>query len=285
VPAGVLNVVTGTNAAEIGTELTGNTQVRKVTFTGSTRVGKILLAQCAATVKKTSMELGGNAPLIVFDDANLDVAIEAAMASKFRNAGQTCVCSNRILVQDTIYDAFADRLAERVAALKVGAAHDAGAEVGPLINHRAAAKVQRLIDGAVNEGARLVVGGTPHPAGANFVAPAVLVDVDMGMEISREEIFGPVATLFRFHSEAEAVAMANATEYGLAAYFFTRNLARSMRVAAALEYGMVGINEGIISTEVAPFGGVKESGLGREGSKYGIDDFVEIKYILMAPGE
>ena len=195
------------------------------------------------------------------------------------------MCSNRILVQDTVYEDFAARLARRVAALQVGAAHDAGAEVGPLINHRAAAKVQRLIDGAVNEGARLVVGGTPHPAGANFVAPAVLVDVDMGMEISREEIFGPVATVFRFHSEAEAVAMANATEYGLAAYFFTRNLARSMRVAAALEYGMVGINEGIISTEVAPFGGVKESGLGREGSKYGIDDFVEIKYILMAPGE
>jgi succinate-semialdehyde dehydrogenase/glutarate-semialdehyde dehydrogenase len=285
VPAGVLNVVTGTNAAEIGAELTGNTQVRKVTFTGSTRVGKILLAQCAATVKKTSMELGGNAPLIVFDDANLDVAIEAAMASKFRNAGQTCVCSNRILVQDTIYDAFADRLAERVTALKVGAAHDAGVDVGPLINRQAADKVQRLIESAVNAGAKLVLGGTSHPAGANFVAPAVLIDVGMDMEISREEIFGPVATLFRFHSEEEAITMANATQYGLAAYFFTRNLARSMRVAGALEYGMVGINEGIISTEVAPFGGVKESGLGREGSKYGVDDYVEVKYILVGPGE
>ncbi|WP_179506791.1 MULTISPECIES: NAD-dependent succinate-semialdehyde dehydrogenase [unclassified Sphingomonas] len=285
VPAGVLNVVTGTHAAAIGAQLTGSPLVRKFTFTGSTRVGKLLLAQCASTVKKTSLELGGNAPLIVFDDANLDLAIEAALASKFRNAGQTCVCSNRILVQDTIYDEFADCLVRRVAQLQVGAAHDAGVEVGPLINRQAAQRVLRLIAGAIEEGASLAVGGTLHPAGANFITPAVLLDVDMGMEISREEIFGPVATLFRFRSEEEAIAMANATEYGLAAYFFTRNLARSMRVSAALEYGMVGINEGIISTEIAPFGGIKESGLGREGSKYGIEDYLEIKYILVGPGE
>jgi succinate-semialdehyde dehydrogenase/glutarate-semialdehyde dehydrogenase len=280
VPKGVFSCVTG-SAKEIGGEITGNPTVRKVTFTGSTEIGKLLMAQCAATVKKTSMELGGNAPFIVFDDADLDAAIKGAMASKYRNAGQTCVCANRILVQDKVYDAFARKLADAVSAMTVGDGTQPGTVIGPLIDMKAVEKVEHHIADAVKKGAKIVVGGKRHKLGGSFFEPTVLVDVTTDMVVTREETFGPVAPLFRFKTEAEAIRMANDTEFGLAAYFYGRDIGRVWRVAEALEYGIVGINEGIISTEIAPFGGVKESGIGREGSKYGIEEFLEVKYLCM----
>ncbi|MBX6369850.1 MAG: NADP-dependent succinate-semialdehyde dehydrogenase [Rhodospirillales bacterium] len=280
VPAGVFSCVTGP-AKEIGGELTSNPIVRKLTFTGSTEVGKILMEQCAATVKKTSMELGGNAPFIVFDDADLEAAVKGAVASKYRNAGQTCVCANRLLVQDGIYDAFAKRLAEVVKEMKVGNGMEQGTVIGPLIDLKAVEKVEQHISDAVKKGAKIVVGGRRHALGGSFFEPTVLADVTTDMIITREETFGPVAPLFRFKTEEEAIRMANDTEFGLAAYFYARDIGRVWRVAEALEYGIVGINEGIISTEIAPFGGVKESGIGREGSKYGIEDYLEVKYLCM----
>jgi len=280
-PAGVLNVVTTLKAPEVGGELTANPTVRKLSFTGSTEVGKLLMKQCAGTVKKVSLELGGNAPFIVFDDADLDAAVAGAMASKYRNAGQTCVCANRLLVQDGIYDAFAARLAEAVGQLKVGPGLSGEVQQGPLINDEAVAKVETLVADALAKGAGLACGGKRHALGGTFYEPTILTDVTPQMRVAREEIFGPVAPLFRFHTEDEAIRMANDTEFGLAAYFYASNIARIWRVAERLEYGIVGINEGIISTEVAPFGGVKESGIGREGSKYGIEDYVEMKYLCM----
>jgi len=280
-PPGVLNVITSKRASEVGDELTSNPAVRKLSFTGSTEVGKLLMRQCAGTVKKVSLELGGNAPFIVFDDADLDAAVVGAMASKYRNAGQTCVCANRILVQDGVYEAFAMKLAAAVASLHVGPGTEEGVSQGPLINAAAVAKVEEHIADAVSNGARVVCGGSRHALGGTFFEPTILADVTTSMMVAREETFGPVAPLFRFHDEAEVIAMANATEFGLAAYFYSRDIGRCWRVAEALEYGMVGINEGIISTELAPFGGVKESGLGREGSKYGLDEFVEVKYLCM----
>ncbi len=277
-PKGVFNVITG-RAAEIGGELTSNPEVRKLSFTGSTETGKLLMAQCAGTVKKISLELGGNAPFIVFDDADLDAAVEGAIASKYRNTGQTCVCANRIFVQDGVYDAFAAKLAEAVTALKPAPGLEAGATQGPLIDDRAVQKVEEHIGDALSKGARVVVGGRRHALGGRFFEPTILADVTVSMLIAREETFGPVAPLFRFRTEAEAIALANDTPFGLAAYFYGRDIGRVWRVAEALESGMVGINTGIISTEVAPFGGVKESGLGREGSKYGIEEFLEIKYL------
>lgn len=281
IPKGVFNVVTSNKSAEVGHELTGHPLVRKFTFTGSTPVGKQLIAQCATTVKKVSMELGGNAPFIVFDDADLDSAVAGAIASKFRNMGQTCVCANRLLVQDGVYDAFAEKLTKAVAALKVGNGLEDGVQQGPLIEEKAVKKVEDLIADALKKGARITTGGGRHPLGHTFFTPTVMTEVTPDMEISSEEIFGPVATLFRFKDEAEAIRLANDTPFGLAAYFYSRDIGRVWRVAEALEYGIVGINEGIISTEVAPFGGVKESGTGREGSKYGIDDYLEIKYLAM----
>ncbi len=281
VPKGVLNIVTTDRAAEVGGELSANPIVRKLSFTGSTEVGKLLMRQCADTVKKVSMELGGNAPFIVFDDADLDAAVAGAMASKYRNAGQTCVCANRLLVQDGIHDAFAAKLAAAVAKLKVGPGLSGEVEQGPLINEDAVLKVEALLNDALEKGAQLVCGGKRHALGGTFFEPTILTGVTPAMRVAREEIFGPVAPLFRFHTEEEAIRMANDTEFGLAAYFYARDIARVWRVADGLEYGIVGINEGIISTEVAPFGGVKESGIGREGSKYGIEDFVEIKYLCM----
>jgi succinate-semialdehyde dehydrogenase/glutarate-semialdehyde dehydrogenase len=280
VPRGVFSVVTG-SAAAIGGEMTSNPIVRKLTFTGSTEVGKKLVAQCAGTMKKVSMELGGNAPFIVFDDADLDAAVKGVMASKFRNTGQTCVCVNRILVQDRVFDDFAFRLKKAVAALKVADGFSDGAEQGPLIDEAAVRKVESHIDDALTRGARLVAGGKRHALGGTFFEPTILADVTSSMAVAHEETFGPLAPLFRFKTEAEAVQMANDTEFGLASYFYTRDVGRVWRVAEALEYGMVGINEGLISTEVAPFGGVKESGLGREGSKYGIEDYLEVKYLCM----
>jgi succinate-semialdehyde dehydrogenase/glutarate-semialdehyde dehydrogenase len=280
-PKGVLNIVTTMKAAEVGGELTANPIVRKLSFTGSTEVGKLLMRQSADTVKKVALELGGNAPFIVFDDADLDAAVAGAMASKYRNAGQTCVCANRLLVQDGIYDAFAARLAEAVAKLKVGPGLSGDVQQGPLINADAVAKVEELLGDAVAKGAKIVCGGKRHALGGTFFEPTIVTGLTPAMRIAREEIFGPVAPLFRFQTEDEAIRMANDTEFGLAAYFYARDIARVWRVAEGLEYGIVGINEGIISTEVAPFGGVKESGIGREGSKYGIDDFVEIKYLCM----
>ncbi len=280
VPAGVFSVVTGASGA-IGGELTANPIVRKLSFTGSTEVGKILLAQCAGTVKKVSMELGGNAPFIVFDDADLDEAVEGAMISKYRNAGQTCVCANRILVQDGVYDAFSAKLAEAVAALQVGNGLEAGVNQGPLIDMAAVAKVEEHITDAVGKGARIVVGGGRHELGGSFFEPTLLVDVTPEMTVAREETFGPLAPIFRFASEAEAIQMANDTEFGLASYFYARDIGRIWRVSEGLEYGMVGINTGLVSTEIAPFGGMKESGMGREGSKYGIDDYLEVKYLCM----
>ena len=280
VPAGVFSVVSG-SAGAIGGEMTANPIVRKVTFTGSTEVGKQLIAQCAGTVKKTSMELGGNAPFIVFDDADLDAAVEGAMASKYRNTGQTCVCANRLLVQDGVYDAFAAKLAQAVGGLKVGNGLDAGTTQGPLIDMKAVAKVESHIADAVGKGARVVAGGHRHALGGSFFEPTIVVDVTSAMLMAREETFGPVAPLFRFKTEAEAIHLANDTEFGLASYFYGRDIGRVWRVAEALDYGMVGINTGIISTEVAPFGGVKELGLGREGSKYGIEEFLEVKYLCM----
>ncbi|AMO24097.1 NADP-dependent succinate-semialdehyde dehydrogenase [Ramlibacter tataouinensis] len=280
VPKGVLSCVTGA-AGAIGGELTSNPLVRKLSFTGSTEIGKVLLAQCAGTVKKTSMELGGNAPFIVFDDADLDAAVRGAIISKYRNAGQTCVCANRLLVQDGVYEAFAAKLAQAVAALRVGRGDEPGVEIGPLIDAKAIEKVEQHVADAKARGARVITGGARAPLGGNFYSPTVLAEATPDMLIFREETFGPVAPLFRFKTEAEAIAMANDTEFGLASYFYGRDIARVWRVAEALEYGMVGINEGLISTEVAPFGGVKESGLGREGSKYGIEDYLELKYLCM----
>lgn len=280
-PPGVFNVVTTDSPAEMGDELATNPMVRKISFTGSTEVGRLLLGKAAATVKKVSMELGGNAPFIVFDDADLDAAVAGAMASKFRNTGQTCVCANRLLVHDGVYEAFAAKLTEAVAALKVGPGLTSGAAQGPLINHAAVAKVEEHIADALGKGARIVTGGKRHALGGTFFEPTVLTDVTQDMLVAREETFGPVAPLFRFRSEDEAVALANATEFGLAAYFYARDIGRVWRVADRLEAGIVGINEGLISTDVAPFGGVKQSGLGREGSKYGIDDYLEIKYLCM----
>ncbi len=280
VPAGVINMVTG-RTAEIGKELTSNPIVRKLTFTGSTPVGKQLMAECAATVKRTSMELGGNAPFIVFDDANLDAAVAGAMASKYRNAGQTCVCANRMLIQEGVYDAFAEKLATAVKNLKVGDGAEEGTTIGPLINEGAASDVMSFIDDAVSKGANVVAGGLRSDLGACFVEPTILTNVSDDMRVFREEIFGPVAPLFKFSTEEEAIAMANDTEFGLACYFYTRDIGRIWRVGEGLEYGIVGINEGIISNEMAPFGGVKESGQGREGSKYGLDDYLEIKYFCM----
>ena len=278
-PKGVLNVITG-GAQAIGGELTGNPTVRKLSFTGSTEIGKVLMTQCAGTVKKVSLELGGNAPLIVFDDADLDRAVAGAMASKYRNTGQTCVCANRILVQDGVYDDFAERFRAEVGKLEVG---DGRGDVqqGPLIDMAAVEKVEEHISDAVEKGAQVAAGGARHALGGRFFQPTVLTGVTGEMKIAHEETFGPVAPLFRFSDEAEAVEMANDTPYGLAAYFFSRDIGRCWRVAEALEYGMVGINEGILSTEVAPFGGVKESGIGREGARQGLEEFMETKYMLM----
>ena len=278
IPAGVFNVVTG-DAVAIGGEMTSNPLVRKMTFTGSTKTGKLLLKQCADTVKNVSMELGGNAPFIVFDDADLEAAVLGALASKYRASGQTCVCANRILVQHGVYDAFAERLAVRVGALVVGDGLDVGVEQGPLIDENALRKVEAHVADAVTKGATVLVGGKRHPLGRTFYEPTVLSGATPTMLLAREETFGPVAPLFRFKTEAEAVQMANDTEFGLAAYFYARDLGRIYRVSEALEYGIVGINTGIISTEVAPFGGVKESGLGREGSRHGMDAFLEMKYV------
>jgi len=280
-PKGVFNVVTAKNPVPVGEVLTSDPRVRLVTFTGSTEVGKILMRQAASTVKKVALELGGNAPFIVFDDADLDKAVEGAMASKFRNAGQTCVCANRFLVQDGIYDAFADKLGREVAKFKVGSGVESGVTMGPLINADAIAKVEGHVADALAHGAKIVSGGKRVGASGNFYAPTILTGVTPQMLIAREETFGPVAPLFRFKTEDEAVAMANDTPFGLAAYFYSRDLARVFRVARALEYGMIGINEGLTTTEMAPFGGVKESGLGREGSRHGIEEFVELKYMLV----
>jgi len=280
VPAGVLNVVAG-SSSDIGGELTANPLVRKLTFTGSTPIGKMLTAECAATMKKTSMELGGNAPFIVFDDADLDAAIEGAMISKYRNAGQTCVCSNRLFVQDGVYDAFVEKLVAATAKLTVGDGMKDGITIGPLVNIKAVSDVDELVQASVQSGAKVALGGGPHEFGGCYYQPTVLTGVTSEMAVYRNEIFGPVAPVVRFSAEEEVIAMANDTEFGLASYFYTRDIGRVWRVAEALDYGIVGINEGIISNEMAPFGGVKESGSGREGSKYGIDDYVEIKYMLM----
>jgi len=279
-PKGVFSVVTG-SASQIGGEMTSNPVVRKLTFTGSTEIGKQLIVQSASTVKRTSMELGGNAPFIVFDDADLDAAVKGAMASKYRNAGQTCVCVNRIFVQDGVYDSFIERFSKAVGALKVGDGFDSDVAIGPLINEAAIERVEEHISDAVAKGAELKSGGRRHSLGGTFFEPTVLIGATREMSVFKEETFGPLAPVFRFRTESEAIELANDTEFGLAAYFYGRDIGRIWRVAEALEYGMVGINEGIISTEVAPFGGVKESGNGREGSKYGIDDYLEVKYICM----
>lgn len=280
IPAGVVNVVTG-SAGAIGGELTGNPKVAKITFTGSTEIGRTLLAQAAETVKKCSMELGGNAPFLVFDDADVDAAVDGAMVSKFRNAGQTCVCTNRFYVQDGVYDAFVGKLAERVKALKVGYALDDGSEIGPLIDDAAIAKVEDHLEDAKAGGAKVLAGGVRSPLGRTYFTPTVIADVKPDMKLAREETFGPLAGVIRFTKEADAIRMANDTEFGLASYFYATDISRVWRVAEALEAGMVGINTGLISTEVAPFGGVKQSGLGREGSRYGLDDYMEIKYLCM----
>jgi len=279
-PAGLFSVITG-DAIAIGGELTANPVVRKLSFTGSTEVGRILMRQSADTIKKLSLELGGNAPFIVFDDADLDAAVEGAIASKYRNAGQTCVCANRLYVHDKVYDAFAEKLVAAVAKLKVGHGVEPGVLQGPLINDEAVAKVESHIADALGKGARLLTGGKRHALGGTFFEPTVLADVTPAMRVAKEETFGPLAPLFRFSTDEEAIAMANDTEFGLASYFFSRDIGRVWRVAEALEYGMVGINTGLISNEVAPFGGVKQSGLGREGSKYGLDEYLEIKYLCM----
>ncbi|WP_333841658.1 NAD-dependent succinate-semialdehyde dehydrogenase [Pelomicrobium sp.] len=280
IPRGVFNVITG-DAPTIGRELCASPLVRKITFTGSTEVGRLLMRQSADTVKRISLELGGNAPFIVFDDADLDEAVEGAMASKYRNTGQTCVCANRIFVQERVYDAFAAKLREKIVSLRVGSGFEEGVQQGPLIDAQALAKVEEHIADAVAKGAKVVVGGRRHPLGGTFFEPTLLVEVKPGMKLMREETFGPVAPLIRFKSEEEAIRLANDTEYGLASYFYARDIGRIWRVAEALEFGMVGINAGIISNELAPFGGMKQSGLGREGSKYGIDEFVEIKYLCL----
>jgi succinate-semialdehyde dehydrogenase/glutarate-semialdehyde dehydrogenase len=279
-PKGVFNVVTGA-AAEIGGELTSNPDVRKLSFTGSTETGKLLMAQCAGTIKKVSLELGGNAPFIVFDDADLDAAVEGAIASKYRNTGQTCVCANRLFVQESVYDAFASKLAVAVKKLKPAPGLEEGATQGPLIDDKAVQKVEEHIGDALSKGAQVMTGGKRHSLGGRFFEPTILTDVTPSMLVAREETFGPVAPLFRFRTEEEVIALANDTPFGLASYFYGRDIGRVWRVAEALESGMVGINTGIISTEVAPFGGVKESGIGREGSKYGIEEFLEIKYLCL----
>ena len=279
-PPGVCNIITGPSG-ETGAELTSNPLVRKLSFTGSTEVGAKLIAQCAPTIKKTSMELGGNAPFIVFDDADLDEAVTGAMASKYRNTGQTCVCANRLLVQDAVFDAFSAKLKAEVEKMKVGNGMEPGVTQGPLINAAALAKVEEHIEDAVRRGAKVITGGKRHKLGGNFFEPTILGDVPPEALAFREETFGPVAPLFRFKTEAEAIKLANDTEFGLASYFYARDVGRVFRVAEALEYGIIGINEGIISTEVAPFGGMKSSGLGREGSKYGIEEYLEIKYLTI----
>lgn len=278
VPAGVFQVVTG-KAGTVGGVLTSSETVRKLSFTGSTEVGRELMAQCAPTVKRVSFELGGNAPFIVFDDADLDAAVEGAIASKYRNAGQTCVCANRLLVQDAVYDEFVKRLKAKVSSMKVGPGKEPGVMIGPLIDDKAADKVEELVADAVKKGAQPVLGGKRHALGGTFYEPTILTNAKPGMRLAKEEIFGPVAPVFRFSTEDEAISMANDTEYGLAAYFYTRDSARVWRVMEGLEYGMVGHNTGLISSEVAPFGGIKQSGLGREGSKYGIDEYLEIKFL------
>ena len=280
IPDGVLSVVTG-SAAQIGAELTSNPIVRKLSFTGSTEIGRQLMAECAQDIKKVSLELGGNSPFIVFEDADLDAAVEGALSSKYRNAGQTCVCANRLYIHDSIYDAFAEKLQAAVARLRLGNGLDEGTTTGPLIDEKAVQKLQEHIADAITQGARVIQGGKPHALGGNFFEPTIMVDVPKTALVAREETFGPLAPLFRFTSEADVVAQANDTEFGLAAYFFARDLSRVFRVAEALEYGIIGINTGIISTETAPFGGMKASGLGREGSKYGIDDYLEIKYMCL----
>ena len=281
VPDGVLNIVTGTDAAGLGLELCTNFKVRKLTFTGSTEVGRILMRQCAQNITKLSLELGGNAPFIVFDDADVDAAVDGAIAAKFRNGGQTCVCANRIYAQAGIYDAFVGRLAEKVAALQVGPGHNDQTQIGPLINTDAVAKVQRHLDDALGNGARVLTGGKAHALGGLYFEPTVIADVGEGMALLNEETFGPLAPVARFNTEEEAITQANDTEFGLAAYFFSRDLSRMWRVSEALEYGIVGVNSGVVSTAEAPFGGVKASGLGREGSRYGIEDFLEMKYICV----
>lgn len=280
VPAGVFSVVTG-SAAEIGGEMTSNPLVRKLSFTGSTEVGRQLMQQTASTIKKVSMELGGNAPFIVFDDADLDAAVEGAIASKYRNTGQTCVCANRLYVHEAVYDEFARRLVEAVGRLKVGNGLEAGVTLGPLIDEPAVRKVQEHIDDALEQGAEVLTGGRVHALGGTFFEPTVLANMTPAMRVAKEETFGPVAPLFRFGSDEEVIAMANDTEFGLAAYFYSRDIGRVWRVAEALEYGMVGINTGILSNEAAPFGGVKQSGIGREGSHYGLDDYMVVKYLCM----
>ncbi|OMQ29646.1 NADP-dependent succinate-semialdehyde dehydrogenase [Pseudomonas putida] len=280
IPKGVFSVVTG-SAGEVGAELTGNPLVRKLSFTGSTEIGRQLMVECAKDIKKVSLELGGNAPFIVFDDADLDAAVEGALVSKYRNNGQTCVCANRLYIQDGVYDAFVDKLTAAVARLNIGNGLENGVTTGPLIDAKAMAKVQEHIDDAVSKGARVVAGGKPHALGGTFFEPTVLVDVPRNAAVAREETFGPLAPLFRFKDEADVIAMANDTEFGLASYFYARDLSRVFRVGEALEYGIVGVNTGIISNEVAPFGGIKASGLGREGSKYGIEDYLEIKYLCI----
>jgi len=279
-PRGVVNIVSG-SAKEIGVELTSNTTVRKISFTGSTEVGSVLMKQSAETIKKVSLELGGNAPFLVFDDADIDAAVEGAMISKYRNNGQTCVCANRILVQDGVYDRFAAKLVEKVRTLKVGRGTEAGVNIGPLIDENAVAKVEEHIQDAVSKGAKIVVGGKKHALGGLFFEPTVLTGVNTTMKVTKEETFGPVAPLFRFRTEEEGVAMANDTEFGLASYFYARDIGRIWRVGEAIESGMVGVNTGLISNEVAPFGGVKQSGIGREGSKYGIEEYLEVKYLCI----
>ncbi|TMH61652.1 MAG: aldehyde dehydrogenase family protein, partial [Betaproteobacteria bacterium] len=279
-PPGVLNVITG-QASAIGGEMTSNPIVRKLSFTGSTEIGRSLMKQAASTVKKLSLELGGNAPFIVFDDADLDAAAEGAIVSKYRNTGQTCVCANRLFVHEKVYDAFAAKLAEKVRALKVGAGTEPGVAQGPLINADALAKVEEHVADATAHGAKVAVGGKRHALGGTFYEPTILTEVTPEMKVFREETFGPVAPLFRFSSDAEVIELANRTEFGLASYFYSRDIGRVWRVAEALEYGMVGVNTGFITTEVAPFGGVKQSGIGREGSKYGIEEYIEVKYVCM----
>jgi len=281
VPKGILNVITSNDSRSVGAELCANTKVRKLTFTGSTEVGRVLMRQCSDDIKKLGLELGGNAPFIVFDDADLDKAVEGAMLCKFRNAGQTCVCANRIYVQAGVYDAFSEKLKAAVAKLKVGNGFETGVTTGPLIDLAGLAKVEEHVADATGKGAKVVTGGQRHELGGSFYLPTILTGVTQDMAVAREETFGPVAPLFKFETEADVIRMANDTEFGLAGYFYSRDLGRVWRVAEALEYGIVGINTGIISTEVAPFGGVKQSGLGREGSKYGIEDFLEIKYLCM----
>lgn len=280
IPAGVFSVITG-SSKEIGEEMTANPIIRKLTFTGSTEIGKELTAKCAATMKKVSMELGGNAPFIVFNDADLDAAVEGAIASKYRNTGQTCVCTNRLLVQSGVYDVFAEKLAAAVAQMRVGDGLKGDVQQGPLIDEASVQKVEEHIHDAVSKGARIALGGRRHELGGTFFQPTILCDVTPQMLVAREETFGPVAPIFKFETDQEAIQMANDTEFGLASYFYTRDIGRVWRVAEALEYGMVGINTGLVSTEIAPFGGVKESGIGREGSKYGIEEFVEVKYLCM----